>query len=102
MPKNSRGNVEVPPLAQALPAGTVHLQLPGVGGVCRRLGVDYAPALSGFEVQGGRSVPKIDGVVVCEVGWVGSGVRGGNGAWLACGGQGGKGEKGARREEVGA
>lgn len=33
---------------------------------CRSLDIDYAPALTGFELQGGRSVPKIDGVVVCE------------------------------------
>lgn len=35
--------------------------------VCRSLGIDYAPALVGFEVQGGRMVPRIRGVVVCEV-----------------------------------
>ncbi len=29
--------------------------------------MDYAPALVGFELQGGRHVPKIEGVVVCEV-----------------------------------
>lgn len=32
----------------------------------RALGVDFAPALTGFELQAGRSVPKIEGVVVCE------------------------------------
>ncbi|GAX72825.1 hypothetical protein CEUSTIGMA_g280.t1 [Chlamydomonas eustigma] len=67
VPKNERGNVECPPLLPALPHGTVHLsQYPGIGGVCRSLGIDFAPALVGFEVQAGRMLPKIDGIVVCE------------------------------------
>ncbi|GLI64108.1 hypothetical protein VaNZ11_007283 [Volvox africanus] len=67
VPKNERGNVECPPLVPALPSGTVHITLgPGLGGVCRTLGIDYAPGLVGFEVQGGRMVPKVEGVVVCE------------------------------------
>ncbi|GIL45587.1 hypothetical protein Vafri_2789 [Volvox africanus] len=67
VPKNERGNVECPPLVPALPRGTVHITLgPGLGGVCRTLGIDYAPGLVGFEIQGGRMVPKVEGVVVCE------------------------------------
>ncbi|KAL6756836.1 Rad4 beta-hairpin domain 3-domain-containing protein [Haematococcus lacustris] len=66
VPVNARGNVEVPPLAQAMPLGCVHLQYPGLGPVCRALGISWAPALVGFELSAGRSVPKIDGVVVCE------------------------------------
>ena len=46
--------------------GTVHLQMPRLGPVCRRLGVDYAAAMTGFEIRGGRSVPVIDGVVICK------------------------------------
>lgn len=65
VPKNERGNVEVPPFASSLPAGTRHIQLPGIAGICRRLGIDWAHALVGFDIRGGRSVPKIDGVVVC-------------------------------------
>ncbi|GFR39985.1 hypothetical protein Agub_g518, partial [Astrephomene gubernaculifera] len=67
VPKNERGNVECPPLVPCLPRRTVHLTLgPGLGAICRTLGLDYAPALVGFEVQGGRMVPTIEGVVVCE------------------------------------
>jgi hypothetical protein len=44
--------------------------MPGVAAACRSLGVDYAPALVGFDVQGGRNLPKILGVVVCEVRWL--------------------------------
>lgn len=65
VPKNERGNVNVPPYAQALPAGTVHLRFPRMAPVCRGLGVDFAHAMAGFEIRGGRSVPLIDGVVVC-------------------------------------
>ena len=65
VPKNERGNVEAPPFAAALPHGTVHIQLPNIFPICRKLGIDFAPALVGFEVRGGRSVPVIDGVVIC-------------------------------------
>ncbi len=67
VPKNERGNVECPPLVPRLPIGTVHINLgPGLGGLCRQLEIDYAPGLVGFGVQGGRMVPQIEGVVVCE------------------------------------
>jgi hypothetical protein len=49
------------------PAGTCHIALPGAAAACRSLGIDYAPALVGFDVQRGRNLPKILGVVVCEV-----------------------------------
>ena len=66
VPKNDRGNVEVPPFATELPKGTVHIQFPQIAKVCKRLEIDFAPALAGFDIRGGRSVPRIDGVVVCE------------------------------------
>ncbi|KAF8070964.1 RAD4 [Scenedesmus sp. PABB004] len=65
VPRNEHGNVEAPPFAAALPEGTVHVVLPGVAAACRALGIDFAPALVGFEVQGGRNLPKLQGVVVC-------------------------------------
>ena len=33
----------------------------------RSLSVDYAPALVGFELQAGRMLPRIQGVVICQV-----------------------------------
>ena len=66
VPKNERGNVEVPPFAHALPPGTVHLSYQNIAATCRNLKVDYAPALTGFDIRRGRSVPVLDGVVVCE------------------------------------
>ena len=44
----------------------MHLQMPRLGLVCRRLGIDYAAAMTGFEIRAGRSVPTIDGVVICQ------------------------------------
>jgi Rad4 beta-hairpin domain 3 len=46
-------------------AGTVHLRFPRLAAVCRALGADFAHAMAGFEIKGGRSVPAIEGVVVC-------------------------------------
>ncbi|KAL0038560.1 hypothetical protein WJX77_010735 [Trebouxia sp. C0004] len=66
VPKNDRGNVHCPPLASELPKGTVHLQMPRLGPICKKLAVDYAPAMTGFDIRGGRSVPVIEGVVVCK------------------------------------
>ncbi|CAG9465187.1 unnamed protein product [Pedinophyceae sp. YPF-701] len=69
VPRNDRGNVECPPLVPLLPAGTTHLPgttYPLVSRACKLLGVDYAPALVGFDRRGGRTVPVVDGVVVCD------------------------------------
>lgn len=66
VPKNDRGNVEVPPFAFQMPLGTVHVELPHAAKVCKKLQIDFAPALTGFDIRGGRSVPRIEGVVVCQ------------------------------------
>ena len=44
----------------------MHLQMPRLGPICKKLGVDYAPAMTGFDIRAGRSVPSIEGVVVCK------------------------------------
>ena len=51
----------------------------------RALKVDFAPALVGFELAaGGRMVPKLEGVVVCEVrDWEGSAQGQGGCGWEA-------------------
>lgn len=66
VPKNDRGNIEAPPFAAELPKGTVHVQLPQIAKICKKIGIDFAPALIGFDIRGGRSVPRIEGVVICE------------------------------------
>jgi hypothetical protein len=45
----------------------VYLNFPALAPICRQLGVDYAPALTGFDPRAGGMVPRIEGVVVCEV-----------------------------------
>ncbi|GAV76703.1 Rad4 domain-containing protein/BHD_1 domain-containing protein/BHD_2 domain-containing protein/BHD_3 domain-containing protein [Cephalotus follicularis] len=64
VPKNERGQVEVWS-EKCLPPGTVHLRLQRVFSVAKRLEIDYAPAMVGFEFRNGRSIPVFDGIVVC-------------------------------------
>lgn len=45
----------------------MHLRLPRLGQLCKQLGLDYAPAMTGFDSRGGRSFPMIEGVVVCQM-----------------------------------
>uniref|UniRef100_A0A8D8BPB6 DNA repair protein complementing XP-C cells homolog n=1 Tax=Culex pipiens TaxID=7175 RepID=A0A8D8BPB6_CULPI len=65
VPRNEYGNVELF-TPKMLPKKTVHLQLPGLNRVCGRLGIDCAPALTGFEMARKRMIPVYDGFVVCE------------------------------------
>lgn len=64
VPKNERGQVDVWS-EKCLPPGTVHLRLPRVFQIAKRLGIDYAPAMVGFDYRGGRCIPVFDGIVVC-------------------------------------
>lgn len=50
---------------KCLPPGTVHLRLPRVAFVAKRLEIDFAPAMVGFEFRNGRSFPVFEGIVVC-------------------------------------
>ncbi|KAF9592429.1 hypothetical protein IFM89_014919 [Coptis chinensis] len=63
--KNERGQVDVWS-EKCLPLGTVHLRLPRVVPVAKRLEIDFAPAMVGFEFRNGRSVPVYEGIVVCS------------------------------------
>ena len=66
MPRNEYGNVEVPPLTNILPAGTVHVDMPRAAAAAAQLQVDAAPALVGFEAgRQGKMVAQFRGVVVC-------------------------------------
>ena len=51
---------------KCLPPGTVHIRLPRVFNVAKKLEIDYAPAMVGFEFRNGRSYPIYDGIVVCS------------------------------------
>ena len=65
VPRNARGQVDLWTPAH-LPLGCVHLPYPRIAAIARKLGVDYAEAMVGFEVRGGRSIPRFDGIVVIE------------------------------------
>ncbi|CBN74451.1 conserved unknown protein [Ectocarpus siliculosus] len=67
VPKNDYGNVEFFDCSPAfLPTGTAHLRGEQIGRLAAKLGVDYAPALTGFETKVGRQVPVLDGIIVCK------------------------------------
>ncbi|KAL9603457.1 MAG: hypothetical protein Q9219_001144 [cf. Caloplaca sp. 3 TL-2023] len=63
IPKNAYGNMDcfVPTM---VPRGAVHIPLRSTGKICKRLGIDYAEAVTGFEFGKQRAVPVVEGVVV--------------------------------------
>ncbi|XP_052751706.1 DNA repair protein complementing XP-C cells homolog isoform X2 [Galleria mellonella] len=65
VPRNAYGNVELFKDCM-LPKGTVHIKLPGLNKVARKLNIDCAPAMTGFDFNGGWSHPVFDGFVVCK------------------------------------
>ncbi|KXS13547.1 Rad4-domain-containing protein [Gonapodya prolifera JEL478] len=65
VPKNSFGNIDLYKKSM-LPNGSRHIRLPGIGQIAKKLGVDYADAVVGFEFSSGRSHPVLDGIVVAE------------------------------------
>jgi xeroderma pigmentosum group C-complementing protein len=65
IPKNAFGNMDVY-VPTMVPKGGVHLPLKGSAKICRKLGIDYAEACTGFEFGKQRAVPVLTGVVVAE------------------------------------
>jgi xeroderma pigmentosum group C-complementing protein len=65
VPKNERGQVDVWS-EKCIPPGTVHLRLPGLVPLVQKLGIDFAPAMVGFEARRGRAYPVYDGLIICE------------------------------------
>ena len=65
IPKNAYGNIDcfVPTM---VPEGAVHIPRRRTMNICKRLGIDYAEAVTGFEFGNKRAVPVITGVVVAE------------------------------------
>ncbi|ETS83607.1 hypothetical protein PFICI_05483 [Pestalotiopsis fici W106-1] len=65
IPKNDYGNIDM--FAEHMcPEGAIHLPYRGAVRVCKRLGIDYAEAVVGFEFGHRMAVPVIQGVVVAE------------------------------------
>ncbi|KAI7552767.1 Rad4-domain-containing protein [Hortaea werneckii] len=65
IPKNAFGNMDVY-VPTMVPEGAVHLPLKGSAKLCRKLGIDYAEACTGFEFGKQRAVPVLTGVVVAK------------------------------------
>ncbi|XP_026822414.1 DNA repair protein complementing XP-C cells [Rhopalosiphum maidis] len=65
VPRNCYGNVDLFKPCM-LPKGTVHLQLPGLLRIAKKLNIDCAPAVVGFDFHAGGSHPVNDGFVVCQ------------------------------------
>lgn len=65
IPKNGFGNMDcyVPSM---VPQGAVHIPLRGTTRICRKLGIDFAEAVTGFEFGARMAIPIISGVVVAE------------------------------------
>ncbi|XP_047522942.1 DNA repair protein complementing XP-C cells homolog isoform X1 [Pieris napi] len=65
VPRNAYGNVELFKESM-LPKGTVHIKLPALNRVAKKLNIDCAPAMTGFDFNGGYTHPVFDGFVVCK------------------------------------
>ncbi|KAL9028923.1 MAG: hypothetical protein Q9196_002769, partial [Gyalolechia fulgens] len=65
IPKNAYGNMDcfVPTM---VPEGAAHIPLRSTKKICKRLGIDFAEAVTGFEFGKQRAVPVITGVVVAK------------------------------------
>jgi xeroderma pigmentosum group C-complementing protein len=65
IPKNEYGNIDcfVPTM---IPRGATHVPYSGTVRICKKLGIDYAEAVTGFEFGSKMAVPVIEGVVVAE------------------------------------
>ncbi|KAM6924337.1 DNA repair protein complementing XP-C cells [Xenentodon cancila] len=65
VPRNEYGNVYLFKPCM-LPVGCVHLRLPNLHRVARKLDLDAVPAVTGFDYHGGYSHAVTDGYIVCE------------------------------------
>lgn len=65
VPRNDYGNVYLFKPCM-LPVGCVQLKLPNLHRVARKLELDAAPAVTGFDFHGGYSHAVTDGYIVCE------------------------------------
>ncbi|KAG8966439.1 hypothetical protein FRC03_011977 [Tulasnella sp. 419] len=63
VPKNDFGNIDLY-VPSMLPVGGVHLPFKGIAKVARKLGIDYAEAVVGFEFKKRKALPILDGVVI--------------------------------------
>ncbi|XP_064083445.1 DNA repair protein complementing XP-C cells homolog [Macrobrachium nipponense] len=65
VPRNEYGNVELFKPSM-LPKGCVHIPIAGLNRIARKLNIDCASAITGFDFHSGWSHPVYEGFVVCE------------------------------------
>jgi xeroderma pigmentosum group C-complementing protein len=65
IPKNAYGKIDIY-VPSMIPQGAAHVPMRGTVRVCKKLGIDYAEACTGFEFGHQMAVPVIEGVVVAE------------------------------------
>ncbi|KAF8215000.1 hypothetical protein K438DRAFT_1800573 [Mycena galopus ATCC 62051] len=63
VPKNNFGNIDMY-TPSMLPAGAVHLPLKNIAKIARKLGFDFAEAVTGFEFKNRRATPIMRGIVL--------------------------------------
>ncbi|XP_024879612.1 DNA repair protein complementing XP-C cells homolog [Temnothorax curvispinosus] len=64
VPRNEYGSVDLFKMSM-LPKGTVHINLPGLNRIARKLNIDCATAVVGFNFGWSGAVPATEGYVVC-------------------------------------
>ena len=65
VPRNEYGNVELFK-PWMLPKGTIHIPIQGLNRIAKKLNIDCAPAMVGWEFSNGAMRPLYDGYVICE------------------------------------
>ncbi|KAG6812304.1 hypothetical protein H0H92_003477 [Tricholoma furcatifolium] len=65
VPKNNFGNIDLY-VPSMLPRGAAHVPFKGVAKIAKKLGFDFAEAVTGFEFKKRRAFPVIEGVVVAQ------------------------------------
>ncbi|RKP08465.1 hypothetical protein THASP1DRAFT_29729 [Thamnocephalis sphaerospora] len=63
IPKNGYGNIDLFQ-PEMLPPGGVHLPQRGIAKIARKLDIDYAEAVTGFDFQSRHCIPVVTGIVV--------------------------------------
>ncbi|CAF1260992.1 unnamed protein product [Adineta steineri] len=65
VPCNEYGNVDLFK-PEMLPHGCVHINESNAARLCKKLQINYAEAITGFDAHGGGSHPVIEGIVICK------------------------------------
>ncbi|KIK69809.1 hypothetical protein GYMLUDRAFT_34213 [Collybiopsis luxurians FD-317 M1] len=63
IPKNQFGNIDLY-VRSMLPKGAVHMPFKGITKIARKLQIDFAEAVTGFEFRKRRATPVVEGIVI--------------------------------------